>query len=422
MNSDRPKQIESPSDRPLKLRCGVQHYAWGDPQFIPALIGLENPEIKPFAELWMGAHPDLPSEASVDGIIIPLNELIAGDPQALLGERVAGQFDGKLPFLFKILSAAAPLSIQTHPSKEKAEEGFRREDAAGVARDAPNRNYRDTNHKPELIAALSDFYGLRGFRPLEEIDRTLRTTPEFRDFTTEFSATNDGLRLLYEKFMQLSQSKVDAVLDPLVKRLTKENDANAFDREQTEYWVLRADQAYSKSGHRDRGLFSIFVLNLCHLKPGEALFLPAGVLHAYLEGAGVEIMANSNNVLRGGLTGKHVDVPELLANVTFGGESPRVIRATRNTGTVESIYETPVSEFQLRRLELPAGTTYQVDATHDVEILILIESSQRTPIHVRSSKSEFEVVVGESFFVPANADYAIRAEEAATLFKATVPA
>jgi mannose-6-phosphate isomerase class I len=310
----------------LRLRCGVQHYDWGDTDFIPALLGIDNPEREPYAELWMGAHPDLPAEAEADGKWVPLNELIDASPDEVLGPAVTREFEGRLPYLFKVLSAKAPLSIQAHPSKDAAKEGFARENAAGVPLTARHRNYRDDNHKPELITALTDFYGLRGFRPLPEIARVLQQAPEFRELMPDFEPTPECVKTLYEKFMSLPQAEVDSVFDPLVRRLKEADAKRPFTRDELEYWVLKADRDYPTDGHRDRGLLSIYLLNLVHLQPGEAMYLPAGILHAYLEGSGMEIMANSNNVLRGGLTPKHADVPELLATLTFEGASAEILR------------------------------------------------------------------------------------------------
>ena len=221
--------------RLLALHCHVQHYDWGSTDFIPALLGLENPENEPYAELWMGAHPDLPAETDVNGGRFPLDTMIESAPDEILGPAVAGAFEGRLPYLFKVLSAKAPLSIQAHPSKKSAEEGFERENRMGVPLTAKHRNYRDDNHKPELITALTDFYGLRGFRPLEEIAAVLRAVPEFGDRMPGFAPTPAGLEALYRKLMSLSQDEVDAVLDSLVERLKKAHAERPFCRDEREY-------------------------------------------------------------------------------------------------------------------------------------------------------------------------------------------
>jgi len=406
----------------LPLECGVQHYAWGDPRFIPALLGIDNPEGRPFAELWMGAHPDLPSTVIMEGKRVGLDELIDASPEAMLGPKVARDFRGRLPYLVKVLSAASPLSIQVHPSKRSAEEGFARENGAGVPISAPTRNYRDDNHKPELIAALTEFCGLRGFRPLLEIAQVLGAVPEFRELASNFEPTPGSLRTLYEQFMSLPQDRVDAVLDPLVQRLEREEAerGRAFSRDDREYWVLRADGEYSAGGHRDRGLLSIYLLNLVRLEPGEAMQLPAGVLHAYLEGSGVEIMANSNNVIRGGLTPKHVDVPELLDNVTFEGGPADVLRAAQLSDT-EWGYATSFREFELRRIELAEGRTHRNGGDHSAEILLCTAADQNAGVNVVSNEESLPVPRGGTVLVRQGTAYTIEVQGKATLFKATAP-
>lgn len=427
MNSSPSSAIEravvSYKSRPnvLLLNPEVQHYPWGDTQFIPSLLGVDNRQDRPYAELWMGAHSDLPSKAKVGGMAVPLDELIEQSADETLGPAVAREF-GELPYLLKVLSAAAPLSIQAHPTKQKAREGFARENAAGIPHSARNRNYKDENHKPELITALTDFYGLRGFRPLNEIAETLQDVPEFRMLTTEFQPNPTSLRAMYETFMGLPHEQVDTVLDPLIQRLVTANKSKPFTRADREYWVLRADREFSQGGHRDRGIFAIYLLNLIHLRPGEAMYLPAGVLHAYLEGSGMEIMANSNNVLRGGLTGKHVDVQELLENVIFEEDLGTILRGSLLPGTREYVYETPTREFQLRRIEVTEGQPHQNGPDHSADILILVETAKAASVTVAFQQQTVDIRKGNVFLVPFGTAYSIRATGAATLYKATVPA
>lgn len=404
----------------FELHCGVQHYAWGDRNFIPSLLGISNAEGKPYAELWMGAHPDLPSAIEVDGSVVPLNAFINTSPEAILGPAVVRDFGSRLPFLFKVISAAKPLSVQVHPSQEKAREGFARENAAGIPQGARNRNYHDDDHKPELIAALTDFYCLRGFRPLQKIAEILKEVPEFRQIMPEFQPTSTCLRILYEKIMYLPQEQVDSVFDPLMRRLEGADKKRAFTREKRGYWVLRADREYSEAGHRDRGLFFIYLLNLVHLRPGDALYLPAGIHHSYLEGAGIEIMASSNNVLRGGLTPKHVDVPELLENVTFEGSEPNMVRATRIVGTREWVYRTPAREFELRRVEITRGNPHHKEADHSVEIFV-VAAGDPAGITVTSGEQILGLRRGGALLVPWGVPYTLRTHSEATVYKATVP-
>ena len=405
----------------MPLQAGIQHYAWGDKRFIPDLLGVENPEDQPFAELWMGAHHDLPSKIGVKDQPVALNEVITTSAEEVLGPVVTREFQGQLPYLFKVLSAAAPLSIQVHPSKARAREGFTRENAAGIPLSARHRNYRDINHKPELIAALTDFYGLRGFRPLAQITQVLTDIPEFRSMQLDFEPTSAGLKLFYEHLMNLSQERVDAILEPMIRHLREADRKKAFIREDRQFWILRADREYSKQGHRDRGIFSIYMLNLVHLKPGEAIYLAAGVLHSYLEGSGIEIMASSNNVIRGGLTSKHVDVPELLKNVIFEASEPEIIHPTRIPGSREWVFKTPVTEFELRRIEVTEAQPHSNGSDHSAEILILVDVNRDAHVAVTSGELSLNLQKGSSFFVPFGVGYTICTDHTAVLYKATVP-
>jgi len=405
----------------LALRPAVQHYEWGDPNFIPALIGEENPGGKPYAELWMGAHPDAPSGAILGDSAVPLSELIEAAPEAVLHPAVATRFGRQLPFLFKILASAEPLSLQTHPTKCNAEEGFAREIEAGIPLNARGRNFRDTNHKPELIVALTDFYGLREFRGLPEIERQIDAVPELHGIGPDFRATPEWLRELYSNLMTLPQEEVDARLTPLVERLSCECRRKPFTKADREFWILRADRVYSHDGHRDRGLFSFYLLNLVHLRPGDAMYLPAGVLHAYLEGAGVEVMANSNNVLRGGLTPKHIDVPELLRNVTFEGGEAGILKERRIPGTQEWIYSTPAEEFELSRIELDEHYSHSSRSDHAVEVLFVQSAQTDKPITVKSGADTWTFDRGQVFLAPSGIAYELSSRGQARLFKATVP-
>jgi len=405
----------------IPLQPTVQHYAWGDPNFIPALLGKENADGRPWAELWMGAHPDAPSGAVLGGKVIPLDRLLEAASEEILHPTVAARFGRRLPFLFKVLAAAAPLSLQAHPSKRNAEEGFARETQAGLSLDAPGRNYRDANHKPELIVALTDFYGLRGFRPVSEIAREIQTVPQLREMEPDFRPTTGSLRALYAKLMDLPPDRTKALLTPLVEHLSDENRRKPFTKADREFWLLRADQTCSGQGHRDPGLFSFYLLNLVHLRPGEGMYLPAGILHAYLEGAGMELMANSNNVLRGGLTTKHIDVPELLRNVTFRDAETEIIHARRLAGTQEWVYPTPAEEFELSRIELDQHSSYSSRPEHPVEILIVLAPQPDQPIAVRADAETRTFKRGQVVLVPHGIAYELSAVGPATVFKATVP-
>lgn len=307
----------------------VQPYAWGSLTAIPALLG-RSPDGKPQAELWLGAHPVAPSRLT-DGQ--PLNDWLSADPTARLGKRVLKHFGEQLPFLLKVLAAAEPLSLQAHPSLAQAKEGFAREDAAGLARTAPNRNYRDANHKPEIICALSRFEALCGFRAVGE---TVRILEAFGLDTT--TLRTKGLKAYFGEVMSLDAGAKQALVGKLAAARPV-----GFDKELGLVTKLAAKYP------GDIGVLGALLLNHLTLEPGEALYLGAGNLHAYLEGTGVELMANSDNVLRGGLTPKHVDVPELLSVLEFVDGPARVLKPT---GSPEGTYETPVPDFRLSRVTL----------------------------------------------------------------------
>jgi mannose-6-phosphate isomerase len=415
--------------RPIPLHGTVQHYEWGGREFIPRLIGEANPSARPFAELWMGAHPRAPAIAVLDEARIPLDRLIAADPFAILGPDGALRFAGRLPYLFKVLDVRVMASIQSHPTRAQAEEGFARENAAGIPVDAPNRNYRDENHKPEVHVALTPFWLLHGFRPLEEIAEVLGAEPELSACMPDFDQRRRGaadtvgrsmlLRDLYARVMTMPQAEVDAILGPLVGRLEAEESRGELRRENPGYWALRAVRDFPlPDGHRDRGIFSIYLLNLVSLKPGQGTFQPAGTLHAYLEGADVELMANSDNVLRGGLTPKHVDVPELLSTLDFRDGRPPIMegRAASETGRE---YETPTEEFALERIEVSPGVPWSGGRGHGVDTLLTVEGAAA----VVGAGRTLALPQGRIALIPAGMPYSVAARSPrAVLFRAGIPA
>lgn len=404
--------------RVLRLECGVQHYPWGDHEAIPAILGRPNPRRQPFAELWAGAHPDLPAQAVVDGVRVPLDLLMQSAAKEILGPDLAERFDGELPFLLKILAAAKPLSIQAHPNRSQAVLGFERENRSGLPLDADTRNYRDPHHKPELLVALSKFYALRGFRPLAEIERTLSDTPELAPLLQSSLTDASALAALYERIMHLSQPEVDQVLLPLIERLQRENREKTFCPTDRAYWVLRAHREFSSGGRIDRGLFSIFLVNLMELQPGQAIYLPDGALHSYLQGVGIEIMANSNNVLRGGLTSKHVDPQELLRILSFRGERGELLEPETNPQQpwMED-YKTPAEEFVLSRLALGPGQEQELRPGEMRLALVTtgpanVTAENQTPLQVRP---------GEGLLIPSSIGCRISAESATQVWLARVP-
>lgn len=334
----------------LKLRPQEQAYAWGSHTLIQGLR--DQPEgDSPLAELWYGAHPAAPS-ATDEG---PLDAVLAQDPAGELGSAVQEEYGDRLPFLLKILAADQPLSLQAHPSLTQAREGFARENAQGVPVEAPNRNYRDDNHKPELLVALTEFHALAGFRPLaatRELFAAL-ACPELDHYVSAVDARPEAeeasLRALFTTWITIPV----ASRAPLIEAIVASAQRLLATPEQLPTWqrpVLSNIVELQRLHPNDVGILGALLLNYVILQPGEGLFLAAGNLHAYVRGMGVEIMANSDNVLRGGLTPKHVDIPELVHVLEFRSlDDPKV-------GCHEGRYAVPTHEFALQRLNLSAST------------------------------------------------------------------
>ncbi|MFF9771583.1 mannose-6-phosphate isomerase, class I [Streptomyces sp. NPDC014636] len=378
-----------------RLDNTVRPYAWGSTTAIPHLLGVE-PTGEPQAEMWMGAHPGAPSRTARGTLV----EVIEADPQRELGAGAVDRFGPRLPFLLKLLAAGAPLSLQVHPDLKQAEEGYADEERRGVPVDAPHRNYRDANHKPELVCALTEFDGLCGFRdPLRTADLL------------------DGLGVdsLKPYVDLLHAHPEDAALREVLTAIL------SADPEEMAHTVAEATAACTRLGgayapyadiaHHypgDPGVIAAMLLNHVRLQPGEALFLGAGIPHAYLSGLGVEIMANSDNVLRCGLTPKHIDVPELLRVVRFEASDPGVLRPEASPDD-EEVYETPIDEFRLSRYVLPADGAAH-DVTRDTPQILLCTAGT-----VRAG--EHELGPGQSVFVPAGEKAEISGP--GTVFRAT---
>jgi mannose-6-phosphate isomerase len=325
----------------------VRPYAWGSRTVIAELLGQPTPSPHPQAEMWLGAHPGDPSHlVRGDDRRTSLLDAVRADPDGLLGPDRAAHWAGSLPFLLKVLAADEPLSLQAHPSAAQAAEGFARENAAGIPLDAPHRNYRDASHKPELICALTEFHALVGFREVGRTVALLREldVAELASHVALLEAEPDaaGLRALFTTWITLPQSVLDRMVPALQEACVR------LARVDGEFCPeARMALELSERYPGDAGVLAALLLNLVVLKPGEALYLPAGNLHAYLSGAGIELMASSDNVLRGGLTSKHVDVAELLRVLDFDSSAPPVLHGTKADGWVR--YDTGASEFLLRR-------------------------------------------------------------------------
>jgi len=334
------------------MRNRIRPYAWGSRTAIAELLGEPSPAPHPQAELWVGANPADPSALLGDSAETddrPLTEVIAADPVGAMGEPVRERFGSRLPFLLKVLAAAEPLSLQAHPSSAQADRGFALEEAAGIPLSSPQRNYRDRFHKPELICALTEFEALCGFR---EPSRTVHLlaaleVPALDHYLGLLSGQPDehGTRALFSSIITIPPSTLGPLLSDVLAACVER--VRVADEFTTEY---RTALALGERYPGDPGVLASLLLNRITLQPGQALYLPGGNLHAYLAGVGIEIMANSDNVLRGGLTPKHVDVPELMRVLDFRPGDVPILQGDPGLPG-ERVYRTPTPEFRLSRLE-----------------------------------------------------------------------
>ncbi|WP_433473186.1 mannose-6-phosphate isomerase, class I [Spirillospora sp. CA-142024] len=354
---------------PLPLTTAIRPYEWGSRTALAELLGVE-PTGRPQAELWAGAHPAAPS--AVDGT--PLDALIERDPSEMLGARSIDRFGPTLPYLLKVLAVEKPLSLQVHPTTAQARAGFAREEASGIPIDHYTRTYKDPFHKPEMVCALTDFHGLCGFRdPAETADlledlSVAELRPWIRTLRTEPPA--GALRSVLTQMLDEASEPVQKAVEPALTG-------------------VYADIARAYPG--DRGILAALLLNHVELSPGQALFLDAGVPHSYLGGLAIEVMANSDNVLRCGLTGKHIDVPELMRVVEFAPTAPHRIEPTAGHD-----YRTPAEEFVLTRHDL-TPTSENLPTGLPQTLLCL-----KGEAHLTAART-LTLTRGEAAFIPAAA-------------------
>ncbi|RKQ38896.1 mannose-6-phosphate isomerase [Enterobacter sp. R1(2018)] len=369
-----------------KLINSVQNYAWGSKTALTDLYGVQNPQNLPMAELWMGAHPKSSSKVLVDGQPRALREVIDADQNAALGEAVARRF-GELPFLFKVLCADQPLSIQVHPNKEASEIGFAKENAAGIPLDAAERNYKDPNHKPELVFALTPFLAMNAFREFSEIVSLLQPVAGAHGAIAHFLQEPGAERLaqLFASLLNMQGEEKSRALAILKA---------ALNGQQGEPW--ETIRVISECYPDDSGLFSPLLLNVVKLQPGEAMFLFAETPHAYLKGVALEVMANSDNVLRAGLTPKYIDIPELVANVRFEPKPAGELLTQPQQNGSELDFPIPVADFAFSLHDLNA--TPAELAQDSAAIIFCVEGETVL------SKGEQQLVLkpGESAFIAAN--------------------
>ena len=393
----------------LRLSGAVKDYAWGSTSAISDFTGIDFGGRR-VAELWFGAHNG--TQALAGGR--PLAEVIAADPTGILGEDVSARFDGQLPFLLKLIAPEQPLSLQVHPGKELAESGFQAEEEAGIPLDSPRRNYRDRNHKPEMIFALTRFEAFAGFRaprraievlenlnaPLaREMREILRANPGYR-----------GLRAVARKLLapldEERQTQIEAVITACQDRLDRGTSPS-----------LRVDRqavALARTYPSDPGAVLSLLLNPVTLRPGEALFIPTGAVHAYVSGLGIEVMSSSDNVLRAGLTPKHIDAGEALRCMDFHGAPPVRIAPEMN-GRGTGIYYAPVDDYELSVSEI-TGEEWIPIPGRGPRILLGISGD----LEVGIGGSIETIRTGEAIFIAA-AEGAVRSRGNGKLAQAGVP-
>ena len=314
-----------------RLKNQIKHYEWGSREILPQFLNIENSRKDPCAEMWMGTHKLSPSQTEVNGRFVNLTEL-----------------SGELPFLFKLLAVEKPLSIQAHPNKAQAEEGFNREEKRGLSVKNPTRNYKDTNHKPEILCALSPFTLMAGFRESSRISVSLEEflliAPPLKEIVSPLLRALDSESLSSFYRILSGFSRIEREYLSTFIREKEGVQGGVITQSQ---WNLMKDFASQYPG--DPAIISPLFLNFFTLQPGQAVYIPSGVLHAYLSGFGVELMASSDNVLRGGLTPKHVDAGELMNILHFVPFVPQIITSPSSAGWF--CYNTPCVDFLLSMMK-----------------------------------------------------------------------
>lgn len=373
-----------------RLTGVIQPYAWGAVDAIPRLLGT-TPDGSPQAEYWLGAHPSAPSRLNGQS----LAAYLTSDPEAI-GRTSRARFGDQLPYLLKLLAAEQPLSLQVHPSRSQARDGFAREDAAGVPRTSPERSYRDDWPKPEAIIALEHFDGLCGFRESHasaELYRML-DIPQLAELTESLDSPGGalGIEETFLSFLRMEPSEL-WIVDRAVEAARGILASRPRDHDVVDFCQTMLDLAAHHA--HDPGVLAGCLCNRVTLEPGDGLYLHAGLMHAYIHGVGVEIMANSDNVLRGGLTSKHVDVDELSRVVDFA-PGPADVITKPEPGTSVWRYPTPAPEFSLWRLEV-GNEPIRLPADGGARILLVLDGQ----IDVDEGAGPLRVAHGESVFVDA---------------------
>lgn len=396
----------------FKLQGTFQHYDWGGEEFIPQWLNLQPVSIKPYAEYWLGAHRSSPSCIEFKGQVVPLDMLLAKEPD-LLGQISREQFGTELPFLLKILDVKQPLSIQLHPTKAQAEAGFEQENQAGIPLDASHRTYKDRNHKPEMMIALSDFWLLHGFCPIAKIKENFSLYPSLQPLYTILE--QQGIEPLYQQIMQADQASLAAWLIPIIQAKQIDFLAGQIAMSEPDYWLFSAMQAMNIPQDKlDAGLLCFYLFNIVKVKKGEGIYQGAGLPHAYLQGQCIELMAASDNVIRGGLTSKYIDIPALLQTADYREIVPQLIQPA-----TEASYLYPTAEandFALWRISFNAFDEQYFDF-ESAAILLVMQGC----ICIEFNGEKLTLAQGEAIFIGAECAFELVAEQEGYAVIASLP-
>ena len=380
-----------------QLKGCIQPYAWGGKHYIANLLNVTNTQ-EPYAEYWLGTHTSASSQLLIANGEISLLDFLHKNPTAL-GTQSRQLFGDNLPYLLKILDVANPLSIQLHPTKEQAEIGFAQENAASIPLNDPKRTYKDDNHKPEMMIALSDFWLLHGFKTKAQILDTLRQRPSLAELATKLASQN--LADFYADIMLATQDQLAQWLLPIIDSQQKAYEQNQLAMQNPDYWVLYTLHAMNISRDKlDAGLMSFYLFNIVNLQVGEGIFQAAGVPHAYLRGQNIELMACSDNVIRGGLTPKHVDIEQLLKIIDCSEIVPQIIAPAPKNQVYT--YPTPIADFALSNMPYAKNTEIS-DRTLNGTILLVIVGE----ITLEAAQQKLTLKQGQAAFIEADTDYRV---------------
>ena len=380
-----------------QLKGCIQDYAWGGKNYIANLLNITSNQAH-YAEYWLGAHPSAPSQILYAQEEISLGDFLYQNPTAL-GQQSRQLFGDNLPYLLKILDVANPLSIQLHPTKEQAEIGFAQENAAGIPLNDPKRTYKDDNHKPEMMIALSDFWLLHGFKTKAKILDTLRQRPSLANLATKLASQD--LADFYADIMLATQDQLAQWLLPIIDDQQKAYEQNQLAMQDPDYWVLYTLHAMKISRDKlDAGLMSFYLFNIVNLQVGEGIFQAAGVPHAYLRGQNIELMACSDNVIRGGLTPKHVDIEQLLKIIDCSEIIPQIIAPAPKHKVYT--YPTPIADFALSNMPYAKNTEIS-DRTLNGTILLVMAGE----ITLEAAQQKLTLKQGQAAFIEADTDYRV---------------